>query len=127
MIVDNWKLINVLTSFGMNFSEINKAICLSHVAYIPAAMLFLSNTKFHSVKIFFDLVNNELSNETIELDKLLSGDIKKIEINENNSNYKLEDLQNMSLKQLRDLAKTSKIKSSGHKTKLELIELLRQL
>ena len=38
--------------------------------------------------------------------------------------YKTEDLQNMTIKQLKELAKTYKIKSTGNKTKIELIEAL---
>ena len=72
--------------------------------------------------------NNISSTETIELDKLLSGDgdSKKFEIPETNEkkNYKIEDLKNMSIKQLKDLAKVNKIKSVGNKTKIELIEIL---
>ena len=77
--------------------------------------------------LFNEMQNNsESSTETIELDKLLSGDIKNNEIQNTNEtkNYKIEDLQTMSIKQLKDLAKLNKIKSVGNKTKLELIESL---
>ena len=98
------------------------------------------NTDIKSV-LFNDIDNqsNTFTNETIELDKLLSGEIKKVDLSEcnintntnNNSNndteyknYKIEDLQKMSIKQLKDIAKTNNIKSTGNKTKIELIDLL---
>ena len=51
--------------------------------------------------------------ETIELDKLLSGEIKKVEII-----HKNEDLNTMSIKQLKELAKANNIKISGNKKDL---------
>ena len=79
--------------------------------------------------LFNDKKNNLDTNttinttETIELDKLLSGD-NEITTSNETKNYKIEDLQTMTIKQLKDLAKLNKIKSVGNKTKLELIETL---
>ena len=73
--------------------------------------------------------------ETIELDKLLSGEIKNINItsitklndstttsttNSNPIEYTLESLNNMQLKQLKDIAKIYKVKTSG--TKQDLVQ-----
>ena len=63
----------------------------------------------------------EKKTETIELDKLLSNNIKNINLNTNTDNNS-ENLSNMSLKQLKELAKTYKLKSTG--TKQELISLI---
>ena len=60
--------------------------------------------------------------ESIELDKLLSGgneNIKKVEIDQTTNNT---DLSSMSIKQLKELAKTHKLKATG--SKQELINLL---
>jgi hypothetical protein len=80
--------------------------------------------------------SNDLDTETIELDKLLSGDIKNINI-ENKSNKinkqidtktdinidtSLDNLNTMSIKQLKDVAKHYKVKTSG--TKNELIQAI---
>ena len=77
--------------------------------------------------------SNDLDTETIELDKLLSGDIKNINI-ENKSNkqtdtqtntnidHSLDNLNTMSIKQLKDVAKHYKVKTSG--TKNELIQAI---
>ena len=66
------------------------------------------------------------STETIELDKLLSGEIKTIEL-DSSQPINEASLNTMTIKQLRDLAKANKIKSSGNKTKPELIALLSKL
>ena len=56
----------------------------------------------------------EKETETIELDKLLSGEIKKAEIIHNTN----LDLNIMSIKQLKELAKKHNIKISGNKKDL---------
>ena len=61
----------------------------------------------------YNNTETEIETETIELDKLLSGEIKKIEINNKNT-----DLNTMSIKQLKELAKTHNIKISGNKKDL---------
>jgi hypothetical protein len=66
---------------------------------------------------------DEQTSETIELDKLLSGEIKKIEIETKTNNSSNQDLNNMSIKQLKELAKSHKLKTTG--SKQELINLLK--
>ena len=74
-------------------------------------------------------VNNsneiDLDIESIELDKLLSGDIKYVKtINTENTQtettieYSLDNLNTMSIKQLKDVAKQYKVKTSGSKQEL---------
>ena len=58
--------------------------------------------------------------EIIELDKLLSGDVKNIKLEKqntisNNKIYQISELNNMSSKQLKEIAKEYKIKAYGSK------------
>ena len=58
-------------------------------------------------------VNEDNNTESIELDKLLSGESKKVDII-----YKNEDFNTMSIKQLKEIAKANNIKISGNKKDL---------
>ena len=67
----------------------------------------------------FDL---DLETESIELDKLLSGDVKNINIQNKNeikkNEYSIEDLNNMSNKQLKDIAEKYNLGVRGGKEQL---------
>ena len=82
----------------------------------------LSNTIINNTTQNIDISNNNVkiisvnednNTESIELDKLLSGESKKVDII-----YKNEDFNTMSIKQLKEIAKANNIKISGNKKDL---------
>ena len=101
--------------------NIDNTVSLSDTIINQSTMKFEYNNDVKQISVTETNANNdskiiktELETETIELDKLLSGEIKKVEISHNND----LDLNSMSIKQLKELAKTHNIKISGNKKDL---------
>ena len=109
--LDNLEVdLDINNEFNLNITKqvnIDNLATLSDTIINQSTINVESNNDIKNIKM-------DLEIETIELDKLLSGEIKKIEINNTNE----LDLNAMSIKQLKELAKVHNIKIYGNKKDL---------
>jgi hypothetical protein len=122
--------LNEIDNVSPATAEKTKQISLDDLATLEETIINNINPDDTTKTITFDTNNNNTETETIELDKLLSGDVKKIELKKENSkdtNDNLNtDVNSMSLKQLKEHAKSLKIKTTGL-SKQDLINAINNL
>lgn len=114
-----------LDNLDLDLDDINnfKQVNLNDTATLEETIVNNITSDDSTKTITFGSENsNNDDTETIELDKLLSGDVKKIEITKDlkNKDNSTNDINSMSLKQLKEHAKNLKIKTTGL-SKQELI------
>ena len=125
----NEEVDNDLDNIDLDLDEIDnvKQVNLDDLATLEETIVNDITPDESTKTITFDSENGN-HDDTIELDKLLSGDVKKIELkkqdgNNNNKDTSTNDVNSMSLKQLKEHAKSLKIKTTGL-SKQELINAI---